>query len=141
MGKPLICLAAREITPETFLEFPSIDAYVNTACPRISLDAPGKFSKPVLTINEFMVACWRIFMGEHAQKRIIRKLDLERFLSKIAPQPSPQAHLEQYTISAPRCLNYALHCCLRKQRYYRQNSAGFRLWNRQACFRRLLPWS
>jgi len=38
-------------------------------------------------------------MGEHAQKRIIRKLDLERFLSKIAPQPSPQVHLEQYTIS------------------------------------------
>jgi putative methylase len=38
-------------------------------------------------------------MGEYAQKRIIRKLDLELVLSKIAPQPSPQAHLEQYTIS------------------------------------------
>ena len=38
-------------------------------------------------------------MGEHAQKRIIRKLDLERFLSKIVPQPSPNAQLEQYTIS------------------------------------------
>jgi len=38
-------------------------------------------------------------MGEHAQKRIIRKLDLERFISKIAPQPFPQARLEQYTIS------------------------------------------
>jgi putative methylase len=38
-------------------------------------------------------------MGEYAQKRIIRKLDLELFLSKIAPQPTPQARLEQYTIS------------------------------------------
>jgi len=38
-------------------------------------------------------------MGEYAQKRIIRKLDLALFLSKIAPQLSPQAHLEQYTIS------------------------------------------
>jgi len=38
-------------------------------------------------------------MGEYAQKRIIRKLDLELFLSKIAPQPTPQASLEQYTIS------------------------------------------
>ena len=38
-------------------------------------------------------------MGEHAQKRLIRKLDLERFLSKVAPQPNPQVHLEQYTIS------------------------------------------
>ncbi len=39
-------------------------------------------------------------MGEHAQKRIIRKLDLELLLSKIAPQPTPQVGLEQYTISA-----------------------------------------
>jgi len=38
-------------------------------------------------------------MGEHAQKRIVRKLDLELFLAKIAPQPSPDARLEQYTIS------------------------------------------
>ncbi len=39
-------------------------------------------------------------MGEHAQNRIIRKLDLELFLSKIIPQPTPQVGLEQYTISA-----------------------------------------
>jgi len=38
-------------------------------------------------------------MGKYAQKRIIRKLALELFLSKIVPQPTPQAHLEQYTIS------------------------------------------
>ena len=38
-------------------------------------------------------------MGEHAQKRLIRKLDLERFLSTVAPQPNPKVHLEQYTVS------------------------------------------
>ncbi len=38
-------------------------------------------------------------MGEHAQKRLIRKLDLERFLATVATQPNPQAHLEQYTVS------------------------------------------
>jgi putative methylase len=38
-------------------------------------------------------------MGEHAQKRIIRKLDLELVLSKVAAQPTPQVQLEQYTIS------------------------------------------
>jgi putative methylase len=38
-------------------------------------------------------------MGEHAQKRLIRKLDLERFLASVAPQPNPQVHLEQYTVS------------------------------------------
>ncbi|MCW4055026.1 MAG: METTL5 family protein [Candidatus Bathyarchaeota archaeon] len=38
-------------------------------------------------------------MGNLAQKRLIRKLELELFLSKIEPQPSPKANLEQYTIS------------------------------------------
>ncbi|HLE74696.1 MAG TPA: METTL5 family protein [Candidatus Bathyarchaeia archaeon] len=38
-------------------------------------------------------------MGNPAQKRLIRKLDLELFLSRIKPHPSPQASLEQYTVS------------------------------------------
>ncbi len=38
-------------------------------------------------------------MGEHAQKRLIRKLDLELFLSQVAVNPSPKVNLEQYTIS------------------------------------------
>jgi 2-(3-amino-3-carboxypropyl)histidine synthase len=56
-GRAAYLLAGKEITPEALLEFPSIDAYVNTACPRISIDAPGKFKKPILTANEFMVVC------------------------------------------------------------------------------------
>jgi len=36
-------------------------------------------------------------MGRYDQKRIIRKIDLEKFLSKIASHPLPQANLEQYT--------------------------------------------
>ncbi|MCW4010864.1 MAG: METTL5 family protein [Candidatus Bathyarchaeota archaeon] len=38
-------------------------------------------------------------MGEPAQRRLIRKLDLERFLSKIKPHPTPNVKLEQYTLS------------------------------------------
>ena len=38
-------------------------------------------------------------MGEPAQKRLVRKLELERFLSQIKPHPSPKASLEQYTVS------------------------------------------
>ena len=34
------------------------------------------------------------------QKRIVRKLDLERFLSRIEPNPAPKPDLEQYTIPA-----------------------------------------
>ncbi len=67
-GKTAYLLAAREITPESLLEFPSIDAYVNTACPRVSLEATGKFGKPVLTVNEFMVVC-----GESSWENMLKK--------------------------------------------------------------------
>jgi 2-(3-amino-3-carboxypropyl)histidine synthase len=54
-GKAVFLFAIKEILPEALMEFPSVDAYVNTACPRVSLDASSKFLKPVLTVNEFMV--------------------------------------------------------------------------------------
>ncbi len=38
-------------------------------------------------------------MGNLAQKRLARKLDLELFLSQIKPHPSPNVQLEQYTTS------------------------------------------
>lgn len=67
-GKNAYLLAIREVTPEALLDFPTIDAYVNTACPRISLDAPGKFAKPLLTFNEFMVAS-----GEASWESMLKK--------------------------------------------------------------------
>jgi 2-(3-amino-3-carboxypropyl)histidine synthase len=67
-GDAAYLLAAKEITPEALSEFPSIDAYVNTACPRLSLDSSGKFSKPVLTINEFMVV-----IGESSWESLLKK--------------------------------------------------------------------
>jgi putative methylase len=38
-------------------------------------------------------------MGNIAQKRLIRKLELDLFLSQMESQPSPKASLEQYTVS------------------------------------------
>lgn len=38
-------------------------------------------------------------MGKPAQERIVRKLDLERFLSEVEPNPWPKVSLEQYPIS------------------------------------------
>jgi 2-(3-amino-3-carboxypropyl)histidine synthase len=72
LGKTAYLLAVKEVTPEVLLEFPMIEAYVNTACPRISLEAPSKFSKPVLTIPEF-----RVVSGETTWKNLIRKGLLE----------------------------------------------------------------
>ena len=34
------------------------------------------------------------------QKRLVRKLDIERAISEIEPHPTPKAYLEQYTISS-----------------------------------------
>jgi 2-(3-amino-3-carboxypropyl)histidine synthase len=67
-GKTAFLFSIREILPEALMEFPAVDAYVNTACPRISLDAPSKFLKPVLTINEFMVVC-----GEFSWETLLKK--------------------------------------------------------------------
>jgi putative methylase len=38
-------------------------------------------------------------MGKYAQKRLIRKLDLERFISTVRVNPAPKVNLEQYTTS------------------------------------------
>jgi 2-(3-amino-3-carboxypropyl)histidine synthase len=67
-GKTAFLFAIREVLPEVLMEFPSVDAYVNTACPRISLEAPAKFLKPVLTVNEFMVA-----VGESSWENLLQK--------------------------------------------------------------------
>jgi len=67
-GKKTTLLAIREVTPEALMEFPSLNAYVNTACPRISLDDATKFQKPVLTINEALVVA-----GELKWEQLLKK--------------------------------------------------------------------
>jgi 2-(3-amino-3-carboxypropyl)histidine synthase len=67
-GRSAYLLAGREITPDVLMEFSNIDAFVNTACPRISLDAPGKFQKPILTFNELMVALGEIEWNDMIKK-------------------------------------------------------------------------
>jgi 2-(3-amino-3-carboxypropyl)histidine synthase len=67
-GKVAFLFAVREVLPEALMEFPTVDAYVNTACPRISLEAASKFSKPVLTVNEF-----RVVSGEFSWETLLKK--------------------------------------------------------------------
>jgi len=70
-GKAVSLLAAKEITPEVLMEFPSIDAFVNTACPRISLDDAAKFKKPVLTANETLVVIGRLSWEELCKRGLL----------------------------------------------------------------------
>ncbi len=63
-GKDAYIFAVREITPETIMNFPTVDAYINTACPRVSFDASSKFSKPMLTMSEALVVAGEISWNE-----------------------------------------------------------------------------
>ena len=59
-GKKAICFALKEITPEALMQFPTVDAFINTACPRLSLDDAKKFRKPLLTPKEALVALGKL---------------------------------------------------------------------------------
>ena len=67
-GKTAYLFVAREITPEVLMEFPTVEAYVNTACPRISLDDASKFQKPVLTSSEALVVVGELSWEELCKK-------------------------------------------------------------------------
>ncbi len=64
IGKKVTLFAITEITPEALMQFPDIDAFVNTACPRVSLDDPKEFQKPVITLNEALVVLEEITWEE-----------------------------------------------------------------------------
>ncbi len=59
-GREAILLALREIRPENLADFRGIDAFVNTACPRLSLEDDGAFGRPMLTFPELLVALGRL---------------------------------------------------------------------------------
>jgi 2-(3-amino-3-carboxypropyl)histidine synthase len=67
-GKTACLFAIKEILSEELREFPTVDAFVNTACPRLSIDDASKFPKPVLTVNEFMVVS-----GEFSWENLLKK--------------------------------------------------------------------
>ena len=61
-------LALKEVTPSALMQFPGIDAFVNTACPRISLDDAPNFGKPLLSLNETLV-----MLGEMKWENLLRR--------------------------------------------------------------------
>ncbi len=67
-GKQTMLLALTEITPEALMQFPRIDAFINTACPRISLDDTDRFQKPLLTHLEALVALGAMDWDELCRK-------------------------------------------------------------------------
>ncbi|WNY27456.1 hypothetical protein MsAm2_12530 [Methanolapillus ohkumae] len=60
-GKKAVILQMDLVTPDQMLNF-SVDAFVNTACPRLAVDDSGRYPVPVLTPQEFEIVlgerCW-----------------------------------------------------------------------------------
>jgi 2-(3-amino-3-carboxypropyl)histidine synthase len=54
-GKKSVLLYTDEILPEKLLDFTDIEVFVDTACPRLALDDPERFPKPILTRDEIKV--------------------------------------------------------------------------------------
>jgi len=67
-GLKATLLALREVTSSALMQFPGIDAFINTACPRISLDDAPNFSKPLLSLNETLV-----LLGEMKWEDLLRR--------------------------------------------------------------------
>ena len=67
-GYTATLLALREITPNALMQFPRLDAFVNTGCPRLSLDDSSNFRKPLLSINETLV-----LLGEVKWENLFRR--------------------------------------------------------------------
>jgi len=67
-GRMATLLALREIASNSLMQFPNIDAFVNTACPRLSLDDLETFLKPILSPSEALV-----MLGEVDWEELCRK--------------------------------------------------------------------
>jgi 2-(3-amino-3-carboxypropyl)histidine synthase len=61
-------LALREVTPSALMQFLDLDAFVNTACPRLSLDDAPNFRNPLLSLNEALV-----LLGELKWEELLRR--------------------------------------------------------------------
>ncbi len=67
-GLKATLLALREVASSALIQFPSLDAFVNTACPRLSLDDAQSFRKPLLSLNEALV-----LLGEMEWEKLLTR--------------------------------------------------------------------
>ncbi len=67
-GLKATLLALREVTPNVLMQFAGLEAFINTACPRLSLDDAPSFHKPLLSLNEALV-----LLGELKWEELLRR--------------------------------------------------------------------
>ena len=66
-GKKVYLISLREITDQMLRNFQEFEAYINTACPRISIDEEPIFRQPILTLKEAYV-----MLGEISWERLLK---------------------------------------------------------------------
>jgi 2-(3-amino-3-carboxypropyl)histidine synthase len=60
VGKQVIVITMREMTPDKLFNFYDVEAFVELACPRIATDDYGKYKKPMITFREAQVVAGKI---------------------------------------------------------------------------------
>ncbi|MEM0481778.1 MAG: diphthamide biosynthesis enzyme Dph2 [Nitrososphaerota archaeon] len=74
-GREASIIVSDEITMDNIADF-TYDAYINTACPRLSIEDQARFSKPLILPMEAMVALGKISWEEVLDKGLILSLSL-----------------------------------------------------------------
>ncbi len=64
-GKEAYLILIDLVTPDQLLQF-KVDAFINTACPRLAVDEVGRFPSPMLTPQEF-----EIVLGEREWEKLV----------------------------------------------------------------------
>lgn len=71
MEKEVVLLSMNEITDDKLINLHNIDAFIETACPRISIEDYSRFSKPVINYREALVVISDLSFDELFEKGIV----------------------------------------------------------------------
>lgn len=67
-GRDAVLISIFEMSPDKLMNFYSVDAFVELACPRIAIDDFSKYPKPIITYREALVALgelsWEKFLED-----------------------------------------------------------------------------
>lgn len=66
-GKNVILITMNELSPDKIMNFYHVDCFVELACPRIAIDDFAKYTKPIVTFKEALVA-----LGEKSWDDILK---------------------------------------------------------------------
>jgi 2-(3-amino-3-carboxypropyl)histidine synthase len=66
-GKRALILSFRDLRAEALLSFSEMDAFANTACPRIAIEDQPAVGRPILNVREAMVALGELSWEEYRE--------------------------------------------------------------------------